>query len=76
MNFKHEQNLRWCNGFESLLPGRVPDLSFYSASGLQSNTFRGELHANCRVLILWQLIFDVSAEKMRLSHTSVADKNH
>ena len=68
--------LRRCDGLEALLSSCVPNLSFYSAAGLQGDAFRGELYTNGRILILRQFIFDVSTEQMGLAHTSVSNQNH
>ena len=69
-------DLRRCDGFEALLAGSVPDLGLDGAACFESDALGGKLDADGRVLVLRQLILDVSAEQMRLAHASVPHKNH
>ena len=71
-----DMNLRGCDGFETLLTGSVPDLGFDCAACFKRDALCGELDTNGWVLILWQLVLNVSAEEMRFSHARVTHENH
>ena len=68
--------LRRCDGLKSFLASRVPNLCLDCASRLQSDSLRGKLHSNRRVLILWQFVLNVSTQQVRLANSCITDENH
>ena len=59
---RKDENLRRSDGLKALLARSIPDLCLDRAACFQRDALGCKLHTDGRVLILWQLILNISAQ--------------